>query len=212
MTNEEIKNQRAKYTMKFNNGRMNLIMAVVFSVVNIVFMLLNFNMFFLFAVEVSYFLIGLGMAWTGKIPEVEPIDVFGEEGYDFLPNGVLYVMIAIAAVILLYYVLCWFFSKKQRPGWLIAAAVGFIIDTGFSLTNLFDGDLSSLINVLFHIWVLYYLISGAVACYKLKELPPEEYVVEAVENEETAEETLPENEYALDPEDYKLPENGEENK
>ena len=211
MTNEEIKKLRTKYTIKFNSGRFNLILAVIFSVINIVFMLLNVNFFIFFAAELPCILVGFGLVFTAKYPRIyHPVKASVDGSARLLPDSFLYLMITISAFILLYYVLCWVFSKKQHPGWLIAAAAGLFIDTGFSLVLiLVGGGIYALINVVFHIWVICFLISGAVACNKLKELPTEEYVVEA---EETVGETLPNNEYALGPKDCKLPENGEENK
>ena len=91
-------------------------------------------------------------------------------------------------------------SKKNNVGWLVAALVLFAIDT-VSMFLFMGIDVSMILDIVFHAWVIYYLIAGIVAHKKLKELPLEEPVVEAtaenavpfVENvAEASEETQPE--------------------
>jgi len=73
----------------------------------------------------------------------------------------------------LLYLLAWIMSSKNRVGWLTFALVLFGIDTVGML--LIGGiALESVIDILFHGWVIYYLISGIIAHNKLKKLPIEE--------------------------------------
>ena len=65
------------------------------------------------------------------------------------------------------------FSKK-RVGFLIAALVLFVLDTVFLIWNY--GIAVSLIDLLFHGWIIYYLVSGTLAYYKLKKLENEPIV------------------------------------
>jgi len=85
------------------------------------------------------------------------------------------VFIVISIALTLFYLLAWYMSGKNRVGWLIFALVFFGLDTLAML--LINGiDITSIVDILFHIWVIYYLILGISAHYKLKELPPEEEV------------------------------------
>jgi hypothetical protein len=59
-----------------------------------------------------------------------------------------------------------------------AAAVVFAVDcVGLIALNLYLGfDSSDILDYLFHIYVMYYLISGSIAAHKLAKMPPEEPV------------------------------------
>jgi len=69
----------------------------------------------------------------------------------------------VIAVIMLAYFACWQFSKNKW-GWLLAATVLFGADClfllGFSL--LAGGLVDGLLDLLFHAWVMYYLVRGCV--------------------------------------------------
>jgi len=63
-------------------------------------------------------------------------------------------------------------SGKYRSGWFTVALVLFIIDTVLLLV--LNGISGSIVDILFHAWVIYYLIVGISAVKKLKALPPDE--------------------------------------
>ena len=93
------------------------------------------------------------------------------EGY--FPSVVLIAAIVVAVLIVAAYAMCYLFSGKHRVGWLIAALVFFAFDT-LGLLFYYGIALDSLMDILFHIWVLYYLIAGVTAHYKLKRMPADE--------------------------------------
>jgi hypothetical protein len=82
--------------------------------------------------------------------------------------------IVLSASVLLLYFLGYFLSKN-KPGWLTLMLAMYIFDTlvmiFLYITIYFDG--SMILDVLFHVWVLYYLINGVLAVKKLKNLPEE---------------------------------------
>jgi hypothetical protein len=83
--------------------------------------------------------------------------------------------IVLSALVLLLYFLGYLLSKK-KPGWLTAMLGLYIFDTivmVFLYTSVFMFDGSMILDVLFHVWVLYYLINGVLAVKKLKNLPEE---------------------------------------
>ena len=162
---------RQKLEAKYNAARANLMLAVAFTLINIVILLSNGNSYFLFSLFVPYFITDIAMFYCGKYP----VEVYTGEfaGMEFLNSTAFAVLIAIAAVILVVYVLCWLLSSKGRVGWMIAALVLFSIDT--ALLFLIGGlSADMLLDILFHVWVLYYLIAGIIAHFKLKTLPPDE--------------------------------------
>ena len=169
--------QRAVLEARYRNSRLNLLLVVIFTTINMAFLFLDATSYFLFSAAVPYFLTYFGLYFGGKFPAETYADVV-PEGYEFVGygNGVVIALTVIAALIVVAYLLCWIFSKKNRVGWIIAALVMFSLDTivmfvlsGFSIENLLD--------ILFHIWVLIDLILGISAYFKLKKLPVEEIPV-----------------------------------
>ena len=99
-------------------------------------------------------------------------------GFEILPDVVLTVMVVLASIIVLLHLISWIFSKKNRVGWLIFALVLFSIDTVFMF--LMQGiSVDTIIDVVFHVWVIVSLANGIRAHKKLQALPPEEVIVEA---------------------------------
>ena len=129
--------------------------------------------YFVFSATVPYVLAWVGMELCGRFP---PAFYGGEEYYaelEFFPDAVFYVLFAISVIVIGVYVLLYFLSGKHRAAWMIVAAVLFVVDTLFMLW-FFGISLDSLIDIVFHAWVLISLISGVVAGFKLKKLGSEE--------------------------------------
>ncbi len=173
--------ERALLESRISTSRANLLLVVVFTLVNSVLLLTGSTSYFLFSAFIPYFFVSMGMYYTGKLP-VEFYEDY--ESLEFFPSTFLWVAVAVAAVILVVYLLCWIFSKKKPAGWLIAALVFFVIDTLILFGNM-ESPADSIIDIVFHVWVLFSLGRGIASCFKLKKLPPEENIVldasEAVE-------------------------------
>lgn len=165
----------AKAAITFRNSRFNLLLLVAFTLVNIILVIAKSDMYFLFSATVPYYLAVYGLFWTGHLPDEVPE---GQE-IQYLSDSFLVVMLVIAAVILVLYLLFFFLSKKHY-GFLIAALVFFAIDCVYMAYTIFSVgfEVSSLIDLAFHAWVLYYLISGVIAGVKLRKpvMPIEEAV------------------------------------
>ena len=176
MANPTMKNQvseRELYEQKYRSSRMNLLLVVIFTAVNLVLLVTNADTYFLFSAFIPYFITLTGMAVCGLFPN-EYYE--GLEEIVFLDKSVFVVLLIISVVLTLLYLLAWLMSNKNRVGWLIFALVFFGIDTlgmffinGISIESAFD--------ILFHAWVIYYLVVGISAHYKLKKLPVEEETV-----------------------------------
>ncbi len=163
--------QHKIYEQKYRTSRMNLLLVVVFTAINLFLLAINADLYFLFSAFIPYFITSIGMFICGRFPEEYYVD--GLEEMIFLDNSVFVIMLVISLVLTLLYLLAWFMSNKQRVGWIIFALVFFGIDT---LGMLFINGISveAIFDILFHAWVIYYLILGIRAHYKLKNLPPEE--------------------------------------
>ena len=168
--------ERQRLETKYAQSRHNILLVVLFSLINIILLVADGSTYFLFSAYVPYLFADLGMLFTGSYPsEVYTGDLAGME---FLPKSFFVVMLVIVMIILVLYLLCWIFSKKQRVGWMITALVFFVIDTAaMLLLNGISAD--GIIDIVFHGWVVVSLIMGIAAHFKLKKLPAED-VVDAV--------------------------------
>lgn len=140
-------------------SRGNLILMVVFTVVNIVSYWFEFGFLFPFSAFLPFTIFDFGYYFSAELSD---------------PN-LFIIAIAIASFIVLVYLLGYFLSKK-KPGWLTFMLVMYIFDTVvmiylFTVVFVFNG--SMILDILFHVWVLYYLINGVIAFNKLKALPEE---------------------------------------
>ncbi|MBQ8837206.1 MAG: hypothetical protein IJ002_06850 [Clostridia bacterium] len=159
--------QRKVWTTKYAAARANLLAVIVFTAINIIMYFLGSQTMFLFSASVPYF----AAIYADIFREVEL-------------QGLFIACIVIAVIIIAAYLLCWIFSKKHC-GWLVAALVMFAVDTVVLAFLYFSaGEMSGVMDVLFHVWVLYYLITGVSAGLKLKKLPEETPTIEG-EYEET---------------------------
>ena len=135
---------------KYEQSRGNLLLAIILTIINIALLFTESSTMFLFSITVPY--------WAAAFAY-------------FLELTELYI---VAGVVIVLYLLCWFFSKKHY-GWFIPALILFILDTIYlGYLSIDMAEASNILDILVHIWVLYYLGSGIYFGYKLKRLPQEE--------------------------------------
>lgn len=161
--------ERETLQNKYNAVRGNLLLAIAFTLINIVLLFVDASSYFLFSIYVPYFIASLGMIITGKMPD----EFYAEDWADveFLGDSALVIMLVISLVIVGLYFLSWILSKKNKIGWLVFGFVLFCIDTIAML--LLQGVGESVIDLVFHIWVIVYFIIGINSYNKLKKLPEE---------------------------------------
>ena len=139
---------------KYGVARGNLLLVVILTVVNIILCALNANWYMLFSASVPYAVISLASAAVYYPEESGFLEMGFEPVAD--PTSFLIVAVVIALILTVPYLLCWAFSKKHY-GWMIGALVMFSLDT---ICMFLFFDLSMIIDLLVHAWVLYYLIMG----------------------------------------------------
>ncbi len=177
---------KARLENNYNTARINLLVVVMFTLVNVLFTIFDMGYYFLFSASIPFYMTSFGMDVCGRYPR-EFYDQYYDVPYEelaFLDSTVFYVILAIVAVIIVLYFLCWLFSKKH-VGWMVAALVLFTIDT-VMLFLLYGVDFSMLLDYLFHIFVMFYLVYGLIANSKLKKLkdePAEEAVAEGAQSD-----------------------------
>ncbi len=133
---------------KYNTARLNLLLMIGLTAVNLVLLFTGSDVMMLFSATVPYIaaVFAVSPGWNAFFP----------------------FFIGVAVVIILLYLVCWFFSKKH-PAWMIVALVMFVLDT-LAMVALYvsAGDTSGIMDILLHIYVLYYLISGTINGFKLR--------------------------------------------
>ncbi len=154
------KGSPAYLSQRYLNARRNLLSVIIFSVINVVLLLIDGSVRFLFSASIPYWLPAIAV-------EFDELLALGH----FLSTGAY----AISLISLLLYLLCWLLSKDRR-GWLIAALVLFSLDTLFmvGLMLVFEIYADMLMDAAFHIWVMYYLITGVHSGGKLLKAAQEE--------------------------------------
>lgn len=134
----------------YRAARLDLLLVIILTAVNIVLMLTGSETMMLFSAAVPYYAVAI--AWYNG------------------PEWFLQGSLILAAVILAVYLVCWFFSKKHY-GWLIGALVLFAVDT-LALVPLYWGIWSAgIMDFLIHVAVLFYLIRGIRGARALRHLP-----------------------------------------
>ena len=147
------KNSRDYLEGRLRYARSVVLVILLMTVINLVFLFLEYDRYFLFSASVPYY--GVAIAKIFDLDTTLPL--------------------AAAAVILAGYLACWILAKK-RAGAVTAALVMFSLDTlallGITF-GLMEEPLPNLMDILFHILAIAELAVGVSAASKLKKLPAE---------------------------------------
>lgn len=158
---------------QINRARSNLLVVVVFTVLNVVLLLIGSNRYFLFSATIPYYLTFFGYMF----------DYYTVGTYTL--TGLTMAVLPVAAM-----ALCWFMSKKDSR-WLKGAVAVFGLDTAAMVALLiWSGDASGvIIDIVFHGWVLYSLVCGVKADSRLKAIEAQKAAMpEEPDSEENSEE------------------------
>lgn len=151
--------ERAKKEKALKTANYNILIVAVCSAVNVLLYLINSSTSFLFSAFAPSLAMDFGYVWS-------------EESGD----TIYYIVSIIAAVLIVLFYLAVFLIGRKKPGAIIAALVAFAIDTVILLFCVFvmiekEYITDYLLDIAFHIWVMFYCISGTAAYGKLKKLP-----------------------------------------
>jgi len=140
--------------VKFSRSRNNLLAVVAFTVINLFAIMLEFNFTFLF---------------SAIVPQLVYV-VLGE-----VIGGEIGLVVALACTSV--YLVCYLLSKRWRA-FILVALILFTLDAAVLLGVLvLTGAFGEMIfNILFHGWILFYLITGTVAWAKLRRVTPDELI------------------------------------
>ena len=175
--------EKLKHQSRYNSARASILLVSILSLINVVLLAVNQDIYFPFSASFPYFMISGARFLCGMYPNefyAEYAELTGTEIItDFFPPAVFYVVLVLGVVLIAVFSLCFLLSKK-KVGWMIAALVLFVLDTLYLISTGITVDI--IIDILFHAWVLYSLIAGVVASAKLKSIKDEEPAAVSVNN------------------------------
>ena len=180
--------ERRMLESKYNSARSNLLLVIVFSLINLILLITQSNVYFLFSAAIPYALTDLGMFYCGMYAD----EYYTGElaGIEFLEPSFFVILLAISLIIIIFYFVCYLLSKKNKVAWLIVALVLFSLDT-LVMFWYYGISVNMLLDLAFHVWMIVILALGIRAHFKLQALPPEQVVIEgeAVEISENTDST-----------------------
>lgn len=149
----------SKEIRNYKIARMNIILAIALTLVNIFVYMLS-ETYFLFSVYTSVFFVAVGK-------ESKKLAV--QQGNDSYGAAILGVCIAIAIIVLVVYLVFWLLSKKHRWA-MIVLLVLFSVDCLMVLLNF---SAYSIPDIVIHAFVIYYFILGVKAASNLQKHFPQ---------------------------------------
>lgn len=156
------KNSPEALMAKAKSGRHSLLLIIIFTIINLVMVLLDSGTYFLFSASVPYYVTLLFKALEN-----------GFSSGAWVNGPATIGALVFSFVVLTLYFLCWLLSDKHR-GWLITALVLFIIDTIAMMVFcrlLYDDPLPNVVDLVFHMWAIVELFQAIRARKKLQQLP-----------------------------------------
>jgi hypothetical protein len=137
----------------FIKARNNLLAVIVFTVINIILSAFDAGVNFLFSATIPQFIFEIGK------------NLDSEMGSSFF----MIVGLIIAFIIIITYFVFWILSNRVRV-FILVALIFFCIDSSLLLflISSMEFNISFLLDIAFHGWILYYLINGVKAWFKMR--------------------------------------------
>ena len=162
---------RNYYNNRLRSAWVSMALFIILSVVNIVSAATGGDSYYLFSAAIPYYLVVIGMEICGMLPEEYYLE-FYEEIPEFFDSSVFTSLLIVAIAILLVCAVITFFVAKRRS-WAIIAALAIVgIDTVATMALALG-----IIDILFHGWLIYDLVSAYSGIKKLKELPEDDEAI-----------------------------------
>lgn len=165
---------------RYSEAKNSLLLVILLTAINIAALLLDSLDYFPFSIVLPYLLVDAGMYLCGRYP---PEAYVGEDaGIEFFDPAVLWVTVAIAAVILALYLLCWLLIHRKRVIGLILALLLYLADT-LVLVATYEPSRWLIAGLVIHAWILIELVLGILFHFRKGNTP------ETDETEEDGEES-----------------------
>ena len=157
------KEQIKKQAVKFNRGRNNLLLVVILTMANLILIVLDVN---------------LNFPFSAIVPQAILF---------FIMDASLSIALTAAIISVSFYLLFFFLSKRWRV-FILVAFIFFALDTLFLLDLMFSyRPADFILDILFHGWIHFYLITGTYAWALLRNVKREDFKAIMAENAKEAE-------------------------
>jgi hypothetical protein len=139
----------------FEKARNNLLAVIAFTVINLILAVFDAGVYFLFSATLPQFVFEIG------------------RNLDFEMGTSIFMILGliIAIIIIIPYFVFWILAKRARI-LILVALIFFGIDSLFLLFLILgtEFEFSYLLEIAFHVWILYYLIIGVSAWAKIRNI------------------------------------------
>jgi len=138
--------------LNFSKSRSNLLLVIALTIANILFI----------ATDASF-----TMLFSASLPEIIMIFFGGDTTAIIFSSGIIGV-----------YILFWALSKTYRGaiiGALVFYGIDILIFSWLLLSFIDNWNFGYIVEILFRLWVLYYLVIGTIAWKKLRTLTPHDF-------------------------------------
>ncbi len=146
---------------KIKNSRSTVLIALIFTVVNIVFVMFGSDTQLVYAMTAPYYFVIFGKGMDNRFT----MGTWSETGV-YTRTGLL-----LALVILGFVALCWFLSARRSSilQWLLAVAIVDALVLVALSVYFVGGLLGSLVDIIFHVFLIVRLVQGIKAARKLEQ-------------------------------------------
>ena len=163
--------EKKDYEKRYQSARWDIMLLIALTVINLGVMLFGDNVRYVSSAAIPLSLVVLGKIMCGKMDNEFYVGKYA--GIEFLDDGFLIGMIAVAIVIIGIYVLLWFLSKNHVVPLIIAGAL-IVIDT-ISMPFIYTTFTVDLIfDYAIHVLMVIMIAMGVHAGFKLKKIKADE--------------------------------------
>ena len=165
MNQQRLEEMKRVLTIKYRSARLNLILAVALTLVNIIMIFAGSHTYLAFSLAIPMYLVTEGAGMCGFLPE----EYYDPDFIYILKEPYVFVILCIVAVAILgACVALWWFSKNNVL--FLKISLGVIAVDTVAMFGIFGITSSIIIDVIFHAWLIYYVVSGINADKKLKDI------------------------------------------
>ncbi|MBQ4122013.1 MAG: hypothetical protein IJD35_08360 [Clostridia bacterium] len=151
------------YQRDLTMSRMNLLLSVIFTVVNLVMVMISISTSFLFSASIPHYLSLFFAVNCGLFDDSYYQSFYGDDWKNelvFFDPSIFWAVFAFSVAIIIGLFLLWFFSKKHKVCSMITLSF-YIVDTLFLVAFSFfvgAGGIDLILQLLFHAWIVYYAV------------------------------------------------------
>jgi hypothetical protein len=147
------KNDIKQQVLKFEKARNNLLTVIVFTIINLILTAFDAGISFLFSATLPQVIFEIGKTLDSEIGS----SIF------------MIIGLIIAFIIIITYFVFWILAKRMRV-FILVALIFFSVDSLVLLFLVLDMEFNAslLLEIAFHVWILYYLINGVKAWAKIR--------------------------------------------